>query len=117
MIFSFQDLIKKAIDTSISAQREWEQRPLQERAEIFHKAGELVAGKYRMDLMAATMLGQGKTIVQAEIDTACELADFYNFNVQWAMVSVYKGSSYVIEALWNGIFTQSTNKQQIMLGI
>ena len=82
-----QELINKAIKVSLEARRAWEAIPLQERSEIFLEAGNLVAGKYRMDLMAATMLGQGKTIIQAEIDTACELADFYRFNVQFALVS------------------------------
>ena len=61
--------------------------PIQERCSIFEKAGNLVAGKYGMDLMATTMLGQGKTMIQGEIDTICELADFYRFNVQYALVS------------------------------
>ena len=71
----------------MEARPAWEALSLQERSEIFLNAGNLVAGKYRMDLMAATMLGQGKTIIQGEIDTACELADFYRFNVQFALVS------------------------------
>ena len=82
-----QDLLKKAIDTSLKARAEWEARSIQERSAIFLEAGNLVAGKYRYDLLAATMLGQGKTIIQAEIDAACELADFYRFNAQYALVS------------------------------
>jgi len=78
-------MIQKAIDVSQAAHREWERKSMQERAEIFLKAADLVTGKYRMDLMAATMLGQAKTIIQGEIDTACELADFYRFNVQWGL--------------------------------
>jgi len=78
------DLIQRAIDNSQTVHNEWDSRTLEERAEIFLKAADLITGKYRMDLMASTMLGQGKTIIQAEIDTACELADFYRFNVQYA---------------------------------
>ncbi|KAK2157912.1 hypothetical protein LSH36_181g01002 [Paralvinella palmiformis] len=83
--YANSDLIKKAIDVSQAAHRTWQRIPLEQRADIFLKAADLVSGKYRMDLMAATMLGQGKTIIQAEIDATCELADFYRFNVQFAL--------------------------------
>lgn len=83
--YADKSLIKKSIDTCLKAHRDWEKRPLEERAKIFRDAGDLVTGKYRMDILAATMLGQAKTIVQAEIDAACELADFFHFNAQWAM--------------------------------
>lgn len=56
-----------------------------ERADILLHAADLAAGKYRMLLNAATMLGQGKTIVQAEIDAACELTDFFRFNSKFAL--------------------------------
>lgn len=56
-----------------------------ERAEILLKAADLAAGKYRMKLNAATMLGQGKNIVQAEIDAACELIDFFRFNAKFSL--------------------------------
>lgn len=82
-----QNIIQKAIESSLCAHRDWEKRPLEERAEIFRNAGDLIACKYRNDLLAATMLGQGKTIIQADVDAACELADFYHFNAQWAMVN------------------------------
>ena len=83
----FQATLNKAIDASQKAFRAWEATPLQKRAEVFVKAVELLRGKYRYDMMAATMLGQAKTIYQAEIDAICELSDFYAFNVQWALVS------------------------------
>ena len=60
---------------------------MEQRAEVFVRAVELIRGKYRYDLLAATMLGQAKTTLQAEIDAVCELSDFYAFNVQWALVS------------------------------
>lgn len=58
--------------------------PFADRAAIFLKAADLIAGKYRYDLMAATILGQGKNAWQAEIDAAAELIDFLRFNVAYA---------------------------------
>lgn len=83
----WQSLLNKAIAVSQQAKKDWEARPLEERIAVFIKAAELTAGKYRYDLMATTMLGQAKTIVQAEVDAACELADFYAFNADWGLVS------------------------------
>ncbi|GAU98469.1 hypothetical protein RvY_09609 [Ramazzottius varieornatus] len=79
------DIIQDAIAVSIEAQKEWEVTPLEERAKIFLRAADLVSNKYRADLLAATMLGQGKTVWQAEIDAAAELADFLRMNVQFAL--------------------------------
>ncbi|XP_076320631.1 delta-1-pyrroline-5-carboxylate dehydrogenase, mitochondrial-like [Tachypleus tridentatus] len=78
------DIVQKAIDSSIEARKEWEARPISERISILLKAADLVSGKYRMDLNATTMLGQGKTVIQAEIDAAAELADFFRFNAYFA---------------------------------
>lgn len=77
--------LQKAIESSQKAFRSWDATPLEKRAEIFIRAAELIRGKYRADILAATMLGQSKTIIQAEIDAACELSDFYAFNAQWAL--------------------------------
>uniref|UniRef100_A0A0N4ZCK1 Multifunctional fusion protein n=1 Tax=Parastrongyloides trichosuri TaxID=131310 RepID=A0A0N4ZCK1_PARTI len=77
--------INEAIESSLSVREEWSKKSLRERAEIFLDAADLCAGKYRMQLNAATMLGQGKTIVQAEIDAACELIDFLRFNAYFAL--------------------------------
>ncbi len=68
--------MQKAIDVSLKARSAWEKVPLNKKVDIFLKAGDLVSSKYRSQLNAATMLGQGKTVFQAEIDAACELADF-----------------------------------------
>lgn len=73
--------IQKAIDVSVAAQTCWDRMPLEERVRIFSCAAELMATKYRQSLNAATMLGQSKTVIQAEIDAACELIDFFRFNV------------------------------------
>lgn len=75
---------ERAIDVAIAARKEWSRWSLQERSEIFLKAADLLAGPWRQRLNAATMLGQAKTVQQAEIDAACELADFLRFNVQFA---------------------------------
>lgn len=75
--------LKKAIDSSSRGKKIWNDIPLQKRIDIFWKAGDLVANQYRDRLLAATMLGQGKTIYQAEIDSVCELADFFRFNAMF----------------------------------
>ncbi|KRX92690.1 Delta-1-pyrroline-5-carboxylate dehydrogenase, mitochondrial, partial [Trichinella pseudospiralis] len=85
IFFSHQNLIRKAIDVALDSRLAWERMPLEKRAEIFFKAADLASTKYRMDLNAATMLGQGKTVAQAEIDAACELIDFWRFNAYYAL--------------------------------
>ncbi|XP_059226863.1 delta-1-pyrroline-5-carboxylate dehydrogenase, mitochondrial-like [Stomoxys calcitrans] len=72
--------IKSAIKTAVETQPKWDRVPLSERLKIWDKAADLMAGKYRQDLNAATMLGQAKTIIQAEIDSAAELIDFIRLN-------------------------------------
>ncbi|KAI5247712.1 pyrroline-5-carboxylate dehydrogenase [Aureobasidium subglaciale] len=76
--------VEKAIKSALEAKKSWQKTPFVDRAAIFLKAAELVAGKYRYELVAATMLGQGKNAWQAEIDAAAELADFFRFNVSYA---------------------------------
>ena len=76
--------VARAIDAALVARREWSCMAREARAAIFLKAAELLAGPYRMALNAATMLGQSKTAHQAEIDAACELIDFWRFNVAYA---------------------------------
>jgi len=68
--------VKKAIESALAAKPAWEALPFAERAAIFLKAADLVATKYRYEMMAATMVGQGKNAWQAEIDAAAELCDF-----------------------------------------
>lgn len=67
------DIVKKAIEGALKAKKTWEAVPWPHRASIFLKAAELISGKYRYKLMAATMLGQGKNMWQAEIDAAAEV--------------------------------------------
>ncbi|WP_199432455.1 L-glutamate gamma-semialdehyde dehydrogenase [Qaidamihabitans albus] len=73
-----------AVGAAKSAAREWSELPFDERAAVFLRAAELMAGPYRDTLNAATMLGQSKSVQQAEIDAACELIDFLRFNVHYA---------------------------------
>ncbi|ETN86151.1 1-pyrroline-5-carboxylate dehydrogenase [Necator americanus] len=83
--FATADQIREAIEVGLEARIPWERKSLRERADILLHAADLAAGKYRMKLNAATMLGQGKNIVQAEIDSACELIDFFRFNSKFAL--------------------------------
>ena len=76
--------IQSAIDSALAAKEKWATMPFEERAGVFLKAADLLAGRYRSLLNAATMMGQSKTCHQAEIDSACELIDFWRFNVGFA---------------------------------
>ncbi|KAI0797180.1 delta-1-pyrroline-5-carboxylate dehydrogenase [Abortiporus biennis] len=78
-----QATVAAAIDGALAAKAEWEALPWSDRAAIFLKAADLVSGKYRYKLMAATILGQGKNAWQAEIDAAAELTDFLRFGVKY----------------------------------
>ena len=73
-----------AIEAAIAAKAGWEATPFDERAAVFLRAADLLAGPWREKIAAATMLGQSKTAYQAEIDTPCELVDFWRFNVAFA---------------------------------
>jgi 1-pyrroline-5-carboxylate dehydrogenase len=76
--------VAMAIDAAMEAHKKWSKLPYEERAAVLLRAGELLAGKYRYLVNAATMLGQSKNVYQAEIDSACELIDFLRFNVHFA---------------------------------
>ena len=71
--------VNSAIDQALKAKESWETLPFSDRAAVFLKAADLISGKYRYDIMAATMIGQGKNAWQAEIDAAAELADFLRY--------------------------------------
>ena len=75
--------VKQAIDAALKAHDQWANMPWVQRASIFLKAADLLATKYRFDMLAATMLGQSKNAYQAEIDSTCELIDFLRFNVHF----------------------------------
>ena len=76
--------VQQAIDAALNARQKWAAMHWEDRASIFLKAADLISGPYRAAINAATMLGQSKNVYQAEIDAACELADFLRFNVHFA---------------------------------
>ncbi|HON01129.1 MAG TPA: aldehyde dehydrogenase family protein, partial [Acidobacteriota bacterium] len=93
--------IEQAVKASQEAWKEWSWTPWEDRVAIFRRAAVLLAGPYRYLLNAATMLGQGKTVYQAEIDSACELIDFFNFNTQY-MAEIYaQQPPYHPTGTWN----------------
>ncbi len=95
--------VKQAIEAALAAKAQWENLAWEQRAAIFLKAAELVAGPYRYKLNAATMLGQSKNVYQAEIDSACELIDFLRFNVSY-MADIYKQQPPVSpKGSWNRV--------------
>ncbi|CAI8360052.1 MAG: 1-pyrroline-5-carboxylate dehydrogenase [Flavobacterium sp. SCGC AAA160-P02] len=94
--------VKDAIKTALNSRKSWSQMPWEQRAAIFLKAAELVAGPYRAKINAATMIAQSKTIHQAEIDAACEYIDFLRFNVEF-MTQIYDEQPDSAEGIWNRI--------------
>jgi 1-pyrroline-5-carboxylate dehydrogenase len=80
--------VQQAIESALAAKENWESMPWEQRAAIFLKAAELLAGPYRYAINAATMLAQSKNPYQAEIDAACEMIDFLRFNVHY-MAEIY----------------------------
>ncbi len=97
-----QKHIDEAIATALEARKEWSQMPWEQRAGIFLKAAELIAGPYRAKINAATMIAQSKTIHQAEIDASCEFIDFLRFNVQF-MTDIYKEQPDSTSDAWNRV--------------
>lgn len=95
--------VSNAIDSALAAKPAWENMPFADRAAIFLKAADLVGGKYRFDIMAATMLGQGKNAWQAEIDSAAELCDFLRFNVQYAQELYAQQPVHNSPGIWNRV--------------
>jgi len=97
---SGEDEVEDAIDAALEAKAEWAAMDFSDRAAIFLRAADLIAGPYRDTLNAATMLGQGKSIHQAEIDAACELIDFLRFNVHFAE-QIYRDQPNDSKGIWN----------------
>ncbi len=92
--------VNMAIDAALKASKAWVELPWQDKAAIFLKAADLISGPYRDVINAATMLGQSKTCFQAEIDAACEMADFFRFNVQY-MTEIYAQQPSSDNTMWN----------------
>ena len=89
-----------AVDTALAAREEWAALPWEARASVFLKAADLLTTKYRNEMNVATMLGQSKTVHQAEIDAACELIDFFKFNVHYAE-QIYAEQPGSQPGMWN----------------
>ena len=94
--------VEAAIKAALEAKTAWANMPWEQRAAIFLKAAELIAGPYRYKLNAATMLGQSKNAFQAEIDSACEIIDFLRYNVAY-MSEIYGQQVGSAKGIWNRI--------------
>ncbi|MCK5689012.1 L-glutamate gamma-semialdehyde dehydrogenase [Myxococcota bacterium] len=97
-----KDEILAAIDAAEAAREDWANMPFADRAAIFLRAADLLTGPHRQTLNAATMLGQSKTAMQAEIDVVCELADFWRFNVEFAL-EVMADQPLSVDGQWNQV--------------
>ncbi|KAI9759091.1 MAG: 1-pyrroline-5-carboxylate dehydrogenase [Chaenotheca gracillima] len=95
--------VKDAISSALAAKSSWESLPFADRAAVFLKAADLISGKYRYEIMAATMLGQGKNAWQAEIDAAAELCDFLRFNVKYAEEVYSNQPVHNSAGVWNRV--------------
>lgn len=94
--------VKDAINAALNARSKWSAMSWKQRASIFLRAAGMISGPYRARINAATMLGQSKNVHQAEIDSACELADFLRFNVQY-MTEIYNEQPDSDELRWNRV--------------
>ena len=92
--------VEDAINTALAAKEKWNNLGWEQRASIFLKAADLVAGPYRDTLNAATMIGQSKNVHQAEIDAACEFIDFLRYNVEF-MTEIYSEQPVSDAGIWN----------------
>jgi len=93
-------LVEKAVEKAIEAREKWAKTPWQDRAAIFLKAADLLAGPFRARINAATMIAQSKNVFQAEIDASCELIDFFRFNVEF-MTEIYNNQPQSSAGIWN----------------
>ncbi len=94
--------VQRAVEASREAWTEWSEMPWEDRASVFLKAADLLAGPWRDTVNAATMLGQSKTVFQAEIDSACELIDFWRFNPHF-MRRIYEDQPSSAAGHWNRV--------------
>lgn len=98
--YGTKDHVSQAIDAALKAKKDWANLLWEDRASIFLKAADLLAGPFRDKMNAASMLAQSKNVFQAEIDAACEMIDFFRFNVQY-MTQIYKEQPESLPGLWN----------------
>jgi len=92
--------VEQAIEAALAARKQWAELSWEHRASIFLKAADLLAGPHRAKINAATMIGQSKNAFQAEIDAACELVDFFKFNVEY-MAQIYSDQPESAPGMWN----------------
>lgn len=100
--FGDKSHVKQAINAALKAKKDWENMRWEDRAAIFLKAADLISGPYRATINAATMLAQSKNAFQAEIDAACEFADFLRFNVHF-MQQIYRDQPVSAPGIWNRV--------------
>lgn len=94
--------VEQAIQNCLESRKKWAALTWEQRAAIFLKAAELIAGPYRQKMNAATMMAQSKNVFQAEIDAACEIIDFLRFNVEY-MSQIYMEQPDSAEGIWNRV--------------
>ncbi len=92
--------VAMAVDAALKAHRDWSHMPWDDRAAIFLKAADLIAGPYRARMNAITMLGQSKNAYQAEIDAVCEFVDFLRYNVEFVS-EIYREQPFSPDGMWN----------------
>jgi len=97
-----EDEVKMAIESALAAREKWAALSWEHRASVFLRIADLISGPYRYKINAATMIGQSKNAFQAEIDSACELADFFRFNV-WYMAEIYSQQPASSPTTWNRV--------------
>ncbi|KAL1625442.1 hypothetical protein SLS54_003534 [Diplodia seriata] len=102
-----KEQVSSAIESALKAKKDWQETPFVDRVAIFQKAAELVTGKYRYELIAATMLGQGKNVWQGEIDAAAELADFFRLNCNWAGELLARQPERGSDGMWRYVDTKT----------
>lgn len=100
--YGTEDHVHQAINAALEARLSWQALDWDHRASIFLKGADLVSGPYRAKINAASMLGQSKNVFQAEIDAACEMADFFRFNVEY-MAQIYNDQPISSKGIWNRV--------------
>ncbi|OTA95580.1 hypothetical protein M434DRAFT_20156 [Hypoxylon sp. CO27-5] len=98
-----KEQVQEAIESALEAKKKWQNTPFVDRVAIFQRAAELVTGRYRSELIAATMLGQGKNVWQAEIDAAAELADFFRLNCNYAAELLERQPTRGTDGIWTRV--------------
>ncbi len=98
--FGHEKHVVAAVEAALKAKKAWENTPWYERAAVFLKAAEIIAGPRRFEFNAATLLAQSKTPFQSEIDAVCELVDFFRFNVAYAQ-QIYEQQPASAAGVWN----------------